>query len=70
MSSPVFNFTQIDGNKWKVMRRQGGTFNALAYSYDDAVDMFLRWMWGGKDRPDRLSFEEWRKQTEFKFFLT
>lgn len=69
-NSGSFNFTQIEGTKWRVTRTKGGSFNALTDSYDEAVRMFMRWMWGGTRRPDRLSFEDWKQKNHFQFFLS
>jgi len=68
MTDGVFNFVQIEGNRWRVSRSKGGTFNAITDSYDHAVLMFLRWMWGGVRRTDKMTFEVWRSKNHFKFF--
>lgn len=67
----IHNFTQIQGQEWRVrrMKNLGPSFNAMTHDYEQAVTMFLEWMWGGKDRPDRMSFEEFRRTQRFKFFI-
>lgn len=64
-----YNFTQVEGTKWRLMMlpSPGPSFNAAASSKDLAIDMFLEWMWGGKDRPDRMSFEEFKMRQNFTF---
>lgn len=64
-----YNFTQVQGQSWNVkqMNQPGPTFNAASDSKERAVESFLYWMWGGKDRPDRLSFEDFKKRSKFIF---
>jgi len=66
-----FNFFQIQGSVWEVRTQSvvGGSFSALTSSFDEARLMFLRRMWGGKSRPDRLSFEQWQQAYPYVFHL-
>lgn len=66
----IHNFTQIQGQEWRVrlVDKPGPSFNAMTSDREKAMTMFLEWMWGGKHRPDRMSFAQFRKTQRFKFF--
>jgi hypothetical protein len=54
-----FNFTQEAPGVWRVRDGFGSTFNASSDSFASARLGFLKWIWGGRHRPDKLSFDDW-----------
>lgn len=66
---PIYNFTQVHQTTWRVQARDsiGDCFNFYTADFPQARERFLRAMWGGKHRPDRLSFEDWKKTVTFSF---
>lgn len=66
-----FNFYQVQGTTWEVKRQSvaGGGYSSLADTFENARESFLKRMWGGKNRPDRLSFDSWKTAYPYTFFL-
>lgn len=62
-----FNFTQEGPGIWRVREGSGVMFNVYADSFRAARLSFLRWLWGGRHRPDKLSFDAWCETMPVRF---